>query len=292
MWGVLLRLLKLETSQDRGAYRAYTTKFDRVIGGNQINQFLANKGRKAFEEYASELDLAWDRWIAGAELAAIEAVAGLKDSVADRTIACLLVDHSGSMRGQRAILATAIVEIVADFWSRLGVRYEILGFTTQSWHGGRSRRRWRLLGSPPNPGRLCDLLHIVYRSADDTVPGAPWTVRNLNRRELLKENVDGEAVEWATSRLLARPEDRKILIVISDGAPVDDSTLMANDVGYLHRHLVSVVEATQAKGIRLGAIGTGEFVEGIYPRHILLDAPQQLSSLLIPFVVEMSSLSE
>src|SRR5690606_23347088 len=118
-------------------------------------------------------------------------------------------------------------------WSRLGIAFEILGFTTQSWHGGRSRRRWKWRGSPSNPGRLCDLLHIVYREADDHRPGAPWALRNLNRRELLKENVDGEAIEWATSRLLARPEKQKILIVISDGTPVDDSTLAANDAGYL-----------------------------------------------------------
>ena len=296
MWSALLRRLGLRSSDGPATYRTFTTKFDRVISGNQINDLLSEGGRKPFEEYAAELQLAVDRWRASAEVAAVEALTTVKRTHGDKptsnTVACLLVDHSGSMRGQRAILATAIVEIVADFWSRLGIRYEILGFTTLSWQGGHSREQWQRTGSPPNPGRLCDLLHIVYRTADDTFPGTPWAIRNLNRRELLKENVDGEAIEWASSRLLARQEDKKVLIVLSDGAPVDDSTLAANDVGYLQRHLLSVLRTLETTPISVGAIGMGDFTPGGYQQHVMIDTPQELSSHLIPFISQMTCRSE
>jgi cobaltochelatase CobT len=146
------------------------------------------------------------------------------------------MDHSGSLRGQRAIIATALAQVVADFWSRLGIRYEILGFTTRSWKGGQSRQAWQAAGSPPDPGRLCDLLYIIYRSADSTNPGAPWTMHNLLRRDLLKENIDGEAIMWAARRLRDCRETRKLLVVVSDGVPADDSTLLANDPEFLVRH--------------------------------------------------------
>src|SRR5262249_58938681 len=147
---------------------------------------------------------------AAAEPAAVEAAAahGSKHGVDDLNdpVACLLLDHPGSLRGQPAILATAIAEIVADYWSRIGIRYEILGFTTSSWQGGLSRRKWIDSGRPPLPGRLCDLRHIVYRTADDQYAGAPRSIRNLMRVELTKENVDGEAVAWAA----ARSEERRV----------------------------------------------------------------------------------
>ncbi|MCU0732316.1 MAG: hypothetical protein MUE84_12125 [Hyphomonas sp.] len=266
----------------------FTTKFDRVLSGDQIDQFLGDSSRHAFKTYAAELDVALNKWSAAANISAIENTGSLRSIQHGAPAVCsLLVDHSGSMRGQRAILATAIVQIVADLWSRLGIRYEILGFTTQSWHGGRSRRKWKWVGRPPKPGRLCDLLHIVYRTIDDTRPGAPWSVRNLNRSELLKENVDGEAIEWAASRLLGQPEARKILIIISDGAPVDDSTLMANDETYLLRHLRSVLEVSKTKGIEIGAIGMGEFVKELYQDHVVIDTPEDLVSLLVPFIARM-----
>jgi len=152
-------------------YRVYTTEFDRIISGDELPALLGPEREAMFQVKASEVDPVLSRWRAAAELAAVEEVRAdaSKHRVDDLndTVACLLLDHSGSLRGQRAILATAIAEIAADYWSRIGIRYEILGFTTLSWKGGRSRERWMNSGRPPNPGRLCDLLHIVYRSADD-----------------------------------------------------------------------------------------------------------------------------
>ena len=124
------------------------------------------------------------------------------------------------------------------------------------WRGGKSRWSWRRAGRPASPGRLCDLLHIIYRSADETIAGPPWSIRNLLRREILKENIDGEAVLWAAHRLRGRSEKRKILVVVSDGAPVDDSTLAANDPLILDRHLREVIASIEhASDIRLGAVG-------------------------------------
>ncbi len=154
----------IPASASRQDYRVYTTEFDRVIHGDELPALLGPEQEATFQVKASELDPALSRWRAAAELAAIEDVKAYAskhsaDDVND-TVACLLLDHSGSLRGQRAILATAITEIVADYWSRIGIRYEILGFTTLSWKGGQSREKWLNSGRPPNPGRLCDLLHI------------------------------------------------------------------------------------------------------------------------------------
>jgi cobaltochelatase CobT len=129
------------------------------------------------------------------------------------------LNDSGSLRGQPAVLTTAAAEVAADYWSRIGIRYEILGFTTLTWRGGRSREKWMNSGHPRNPGRLCDLLHIIYRTADDEYEGPPPSVRNLLREALIKENVDGEALAWAAARLRDRHEARKILVVVSDGGP-------------------------------------------------------------------------
>ncbi|HLQ93767.1 MAG TPA: hypothetical protein VK148_27410 [Xanthobacteraceae bacterium] len=292
MLGWLLRRWWHGHAPDPGAatYRAYTTKFDRVISGEEIPHFIGDRRKVTFEEYATELDGSIGKWRAAAEIAAVEAVGSVDESVASDTVASLLVDHSGSLRGQRAIIARAIIEIVAEYWSRIGIRFEILGFTTQSWHGGKARRRWKWAGKPRNPGRLCDLLHIVYRSADDSAPGAPWTVRYINHPELLKENIDGEAIEWAASRLLALPETNRLLVVLSDGAPVDDSTLLANDPEYLNRHLRSVLAATQAQGIDIAAVGVGDFVEDFYAKQVMIRNPQDMASLLIPFIAGLSRL--
>ena len=162
------------------------------------------------------------------------------------------------MRNQPSIIATTLATIVAECWSLLGIRYEILGFTTRSWRGGRPRRHWIMAGRPAYPGRLCELLHIVYRSADDTCAGAPQSIRNMMREELLKENVDGEAVMWAAERLRKRPEMRKVLVVVSDGAPVDDATLAANGPGILHRHLKEVIAALRHAWI--SALGRSDWV--------------------------------
>jgi cobaltochelatase CobT len=216
-------------------YRAYTTQFDLEVRAADLPKVIGRTGEEAFREYAAEFDYAMAAWRAKADLAAIAAIDRIRGvggfEPAD-TVASLLIDHSGSLRGQRAIIATALAEVVAELWSRLGISYELLGFTTRSWQGGQSRALWQSAGCPADPGRLCDLLHIIYRAADESIPGAPWAIRNLMRRELLKENVDGEAILWAAGRLRKRPEKHKLLVVVSDGAPVDDSTLAANDLEF------------------------------------------------------------
>jgi cobaltochelatase CobT len=266
-------------------YRVYTTEFDRVIHGNQLPALLGPEREAEFQVKASELDPALSRWRAAAELAAVEDVRAYasKHRVEDSndTVACLLLDHSGSLRGQRAILATAIAEIVAGYWSRIGIRYEILGFTTLSWKGGRSREKWIKSGRPANPGRLCDLLHIVYRSADGRYTQPPRSVRNLIREELTKENVDGEAVAWALGRLRNRHEARKILIVVSDGAPVDESTLGANTGNCLDRHLKDVIASIDEAGdIWLAGIGLGYDVSRYYAHCVSIASTDELSRVV------------
>src|SRR5204862_6365268 len=156
------------------------------------------------------------------------------------TVVTLLIDNSGSMRGRPISVAAMSADILARTLERCAVKVEILGFTTRAWKGGQSRERWIAAGKPPNPGRLNDLRHIVYKSAD-----APWRRARKNlglmlREGLLKENIDGEALQWAHNRLIGRPEERRVLMVISDGAPVDDSTLSVNPGNYLEKHLREV----------------------------------------------------
>src|SRR5262252_8216721 len=271
-------------------YRVYTAEFDRIIHGDEISALFGPEHEATFQEKASEAGPVLAQWRAAAAPAAVEAANayaskhGVDDS--NDTVACLLLDHSGSLRGQGAVVATAIAEIVADYWSRIGIRYEILGFTTLSWKGGRSRKKWIESGRPPNPGRLCDLLHIVYRTADDQYTGAPRSIRNLMREELTKENVDGEAVAWAAGRLRNRHEARKILIVVSDGAPVDDSTLTVNAGDILDRHLRKVTASINAAGdIWLVGVGLDHDMARYYARHLSI-APTDEPSRVVKLIAE------
>ncbi len=207
------------------------------------------------------------------------------------TVVTLLLDNSGSMRGRPIMVAALCADILARTLERCGVKVEILGFTTKAWKGGQSREDWVKAGKPGHPGRLNDLRHIVYKAADQ-----PWrrARRNLGlmmREGLLKENIDGEAVMWAHNRLLGRPEQRRILMVISDGAPVDDSTLSVNVGNYLERHLRGVIEEIETKSpVELIAIGIGHDVTRYYRKAVtIVDAEQlggamteQLASLFDP----------
>ena len=192
------------------------------------------------------------------------------------TVVILLIDNSGSMRGRPISIAAICADILARTLERCSVRVEILGFTTRAWKGGQSRETWIEDGKPAHPGRLNDLRHIIYKSAD-----APWRRgrRNLGlmmREGLLKENIDGEALLWAHNRLIARPEERRILMVISDGAPVDDSTLSVNTGSYLERHLRQLITWIETRSpVELIAIGIGHDVTRYYSRAVtLLDAEQ------------------
>jgi len=204
------------------------------------------------------------------------------------TVVTLLLDNSGSMRGRPIMVAACCADILARTLERCGVKVEILGFTTRAWKGGQSREQWLAAGKPPNPGRLNDLRHIIYKSAD-----APWrrAKRNLAlmmREGLLKENIDGEALAWAHNRLLARPEQRRILMMISDGAPVDDSTLSVNSGSYLEQHLRQVIEEIETRSpVELIAIGIGHDVTRYYRRAVTITDPSELAGAMMDKLVEL-----
>ncbi len=197
------------------------------------------------------------------------------------TVVTLLLDNSGSMRGRPIMVAAVCADILARTLERCAVKTEILGFTTRAWKGGSARDLWLKAGKPPQPGRLNDLRHIVYKAAD-----APWRRARKNlglmmREGLLKENIDGEALQWAHDRLLGRPEQRKILMVISDGAPVDDSTLSVNNGHYLERHLRQVIaEIEQRSPVQLIAIGIGHDVTRYYRRAVTIVDVEQLGGAI------------
>ena len=204
------------------------------------------------------------------------------------TVVSLLLDNSGSMRGRPITVAATCADILARTLERCGVKVEILGFTTRAWKGGQSREEWLRAGKPPQPGRLNDLRHIVYKSAD-----APWrrVRRNLAlmmREGLLKENIDGEALDWAHRRLLGRMEQRKILMVISDGAPVDDATLSVNSGNYLERHLRHVIDEIERRSpVELIAIGIGHDVTRYYSRAVTIVDAEELAGVMMEKLAEL-----
>ena len=204
------------------------------------------------------------------------------------TVVGLLIDNSGSMRGRPITVAAVSADILARTLERCGVKVEILGFTTRAWKGGNAREKWVTDGKPAGPGRLNDLRHIVYKSAD-----APWrrSRRNLGlmlREGLLKENIDGEALLWAHNRLLGRPEQRRILMVISDGAPVDDATLSANPGNYLERHLRDVITWIEAcSSVELTAIGIGHDVTRYYRRAATIVDAEELGGTMMQNLIDL-----
>ncbi|MFT6579774.1 MAG: cobaltochelatase CobT [Alphaproteobacteria bacterium] len=204
------------------------------------------------------------------------------------TVVTLLIDNSGSMRGRPITIAAMSADIFARTLERCGVKVEILGFTTRAWKGGQSREKWISEGKISNPGRLNDLRHIVYKSAD-----SPWRRARKNlglmlREGLLKENIDGEALMWAHDRLLGRPEQRRILMVISDGAPVDDSTLSVNPGNYLERHLRDVIEYIEKRSsVELVAIGIGHDVTRYYRRAVTIVDVEQLGGTMMEKLAEL-----
>ncbi len=198
------------------------------------------------------------------------------------TVVTLLIDNSGSMRGRPISIAAISADILARTLERCGVKTEILGFTTRAWKGGQAREAWLAQGRPPQPGRLNDLRHIVYKQADEPYRRARPNLGLMMREGLLKENIDGEALLWAHGRLIGRPEERKLLLVISDGAPVDDSTLSVNSGSYLERHLRQVIGWIEARSpVELSAIGIGHDVTRYYARAVTIMDVEQLGGTLI-----------
>ena len=211
-----------------------------------------------------------------------------KDTEFKDTVVSLLIDNSGSMRGRPITVAAMSADILARTLERCGVKVEILGFTTKAWKGGKSRESWMQNNKPPSPGRLNDLRHIIYKAADE-----PWrrSKKNLGlmmREGLLKENIDGEALLWAHKRLQNRYEARKILMVISDGAPVDDSTLSVNSGNYLEKHLRGVIDWIETKSnVQLLAVGIGHDVTRYYNRAVTIIDAEQLADVMTEQLVDL-----
>lgn len=295
-------------------YRAYTHAFDEEVGATELcdadelarlrgyldTQLTSLQGavtrlaNRLQRKLMAQQSRAWDfdqeeGLLDPARLARIVASPGMplsykveRDTEFRDTVVTLLIDNSGSMRGRPISIAAISADILARTLERCGVKTEILGFTTRAWKGGRAREAWLADGRPPRPGRLNDLRHIIYKAAD-----APWRRARKNlglmmREGLLKENIDGEALLWAHSRLLARAEDRRILMVISDGAPVDDSTLSVNNGAYLERHLRQVIGWIEARSpVELVAIGIGHDVTRYYAKAVTIMDAEQLGGALI-----------
>ena len=206
------------------------------------------------------------------------------------TVVSLLIDNSGSMRGRPISVAAICADILSRTLERCSVKVEILGFTTKNWKGGKSREEWNINNKPSKPGRLNDLRHIIYKSAD-----TPWrqSKKNLGlmlKEGLLKENIDGEALLWAFGRLSKRREERKILMVISDGAPVDDSTLSVNSGDYLEKHLKQTVKFIEENSnIEILAVGIGHDVTRYYKKAIKIADVQELGDVMINQLTKLFS---
>jgi cobaltochelatase CobT len=282
--------------QDRPPYSVFTRDFDKVVSVGELDSVLgklSNDERASFDEARRAFEYAIEGWRTKVHLAALDASERVRDLLdwtkRSDTIIVILVDHSGSMRGQKILLAAAAAEVARDFIELLGAQVEVLGFTTVSWRGGEARKLWKNAGEPAQPGRLCDLLHIVYQSIEERrllTGGRPFSA--MLRPHLLKENIDGEALEWAAARLRARPETRKRLLVVSDGAPVDDSTLLTNDPDILDRHLKQVAHDLETSpDIEVAALGIGFDVRRYYANAVRIATVQDLGTAMIALLESM-----
>jgi cobaltochelatase CobT len=269
-------------------YRIYCRDFDVEVEAEGLDAVLAAvpaSERNWAERFPDVEDLAARRAIRDPALdpAITRIRAATSQDALNDTVVSLLIDHSGSMRGHPILFAARAAMTASNLLDGLGVRQEVLGFTTVRWKGGSSREKWLRDGRPPFPGRLNDLLHIVYCSA-----GAKLQARHcaaMLRKDLLKENIDGEALEWAATRLRRCAERHKHLIVVSDGAPVDDSTLLENGNRYLERHLRGIIHGIEQAGdIELAAIGICYPVERYYARAVTITAPEELVAAVLRII--------
>jgi cobaltochelatase CobT len=297
-----------------GDYRAFTTRFDEVVTASdltdeeELNRLrayldtqmgalsgvvtrLANRlQRRLMAQQARSWDFDQEEGILdAARLARVIVSPGHslsykveRETEFKDTVVSLLIDNSGSMRGRPISIAAICADILARTLERCGVATEVLGFTTRAWKGGQSREHWLGEGRPPAPGRLNDLRHIVYKRADEPYRHSRRNLGLMMREGLLKENIDGEALLWAHSRLIARPEERRILMVISDGAPVDDSTASANGGAYLEKHLRQVIGWIESRSpVELAAIGIGHDVTRYYARAVTIMDAEQLGGAIV-----------
>lgn len=280
---------------DGEAYTVFTTKFDRVVDARELDVVigaLTAEDQRNLDQAWHEIEFGLLSWRTQLQISSRQysdqlhnASIGSKPKDAAVT---LLFDQSGSMRGQKMLYNAATADVVQEFLVSLGITCEVLGFTTVAWRGGRSRRRWKWRLMPKNPGRLADLLHIVFRDASDKRASTGNDVyRQMLRPDLPKENIDGEAIQWAVARLRNIDCTRKILIVISDGAPVDDSTLRENGPDYLGDHLRSVIESVNLEGeIKLASIGIGYDVASFYSVTRFVEDPSRLGEELLSLVTD------
>lgn len=271
------------------SYKIYTTEFDLICSGDALTLGLTKEERAAWLESCLAYERAVDCHRVGASVSCAEVVdrviAG-DHFVPEEHAVTILVDHSGSLKGQRAILACLLTEVLSDFLSRLGVAYEVLGFTTRHWCGGKSREKWMASGHRPNPGRLADILHVIHRDALNSAPSVPHSIRHLLRGDFLKENIDGEALLWASERLKSLGRQKNLIIVISDGAPVDDSTLSANTRGILCDHLRAVVSSLeQAPNFGVIGIGIDYDLSAFYADWLMVKHLESLADAVIPAIV-------
>ncbi|HTG64702.1 MAG TPA: cobaltochelatase subunit CobT [Sphingomicrobium sp.] len=275
--------------EELGRLRAYLDQQMASLGG--VVTRLANRlQRRLMAQQARSWDFDQEEGLLdAARLARVIASPGHslsykieRDTEFKDTVVSLLIDNSGSMRGRPISIAATCADVLARTLERCGVATEILGFTTRGWKGGQSREMWLAEGRPPLPGRLNDLRHIIYKRADQPYRHARKSLGLMMREGLLKENIDGEALLWAHNRLLARPEERRILLVISDGAPVDDSTASANGGTYLEKHLRQVIGWIEGRStVELAAIGIGHDVTRYYERAVTIMDAEQLGGALI-----------
>jgi cobaltochelatase CobT len=308
------------TGRDLGnGYRAYTTAFDRTVPAEALfspdeiticHQRLERESipyRRAVTRLARRLMrrlMAMQRraWVFDQEEGVLNPrrLAGLAADPMNRnifmqeaetpfpaTVVSLLIDNSGSMKGLPIRMAALTTGILAVALERCGVKTEILGYTTRAWKGGRTCESWQADGSPSNPGRINELLHILYKGADSPWRRARRHLGVMSHPDLLKENLDGEALHWAWCRLLARPESRRILLVICDGDPYDEATLAANGPDYLDRHLRSVIEDIERSPVRLAAIGIGHPVGRFYRRAVFLERMDVLAETLVHELLQL-----
>ncbi len=272
------------------AYKSYTTMFDREVEISDLDSAIG----KPSPEVAKALDERWDLYVNATQgwrddvhWAALDESAQLRSKLSQGHFEdcqfTFLMDQSGSMRGQKLLLTLAAVDVAQDYLRQLGCAVEVLGFTTTRWRGGLSRKLWLAQGRPPQPGRLSDLLHIVYLSPSNaktgTVSGA---LRNMLRTDLPKENIDGEALEWAFKRLTQRQYKHKYLVVLTDGEPADEATLRANGRYYLADHLRAVINTIEeASCVTLTAIGIGYDPSRFYRDSEIVHTPEALGRSVI-----------
>ena len=238
-------------------------------------------GRSDVED--RDLDASLKIWTPLYEKAARQLVENLRLSDLQNLRVSFLLDHSGSLRGEKCCLLAATTGIASECLAQLGVKHEVLGFTTRSWRGGQSREKWSHVGRPAAPGRLCDLLHIVYRDFQNADPVASDGLRLMVDPRILKENIDGEALEWANGRLLAEEAARRVLIVISDGAPVDDSTLLFNGPNILDDHLKLVARDIIEHGdVELYGVGLHYRMFRYYPQYVVIERAEDIGDVILP----------